>query len=90
MYSYYYAQLIYIRKRYQTINDINLSLSSIALKNELTNKITMTHTIELSYSDIWNASKSTDLNPFNNSELLLIYGYENGSDSDPNNNRERS
>ncbi len=70
-------------------NDVNLSVSGIALKNELTSKITMTHTNELSYSDIWNASKFTDLNPTNNQEVLLVYGYEDGSDNNPNNNRER-
>ena len=70
-------------------NDVNLSLSGIALKNELTSKITVTHTNELSYSDIWNSSKFTDLNPTNNSEVLLVYGYEDGSDNNPNNNIER-
>ena len=71
-------------------NDVNLNLSGIALKNELTSKITMTHTNELSYSDIWNASKFTDLNPTNSQEVLLVYGYEDGSDNNPNNNnRER-
>ncbi|MCI2229608.1 endonuclease [Polaribacter sp. MSW13] len=70
-------------------NDVNLNLTGISLKNELAVKITNTHTNTLSYSNIWEAIKITDLNPSNNTELLLMYGYENGSDMDPDNDRER-
>ena len=82
--TYLYSQTIP-----EYYNDVNRSLSGIALKNELRNKISMTHSNELSYSDVWNASKLTDLNPTNNSEVLLVYGYEDGSDNKPNNDRER-
>lgn len=70
-------------------NDVNLNLTGTALKNELATKIINTHTNNLSYSEIWDASKITDVNPLNSLEVLLIYGYENGSDGDTNNDRER-
>ncbi|TCP25098.1 putative secreted protein (Por secretion system target) [Tenacibaculum skagerrakense] len=56
-------------------NDVNLSLTGTDLKNELATKIINTHTNSLSYSNIWDASKITDVNPSNSSEVLLIYGY---------------
>lgn len=70
-------------------NDVNLTLTGTALKNALATKIINTHTNSLSYSQIWDASKITDVNPSNSAEVLLIYGYENGSDGDTNNDRER-
>ncbi|MDT7831619.1 endonuclease [Flavobacteriaceae bacterium S356] len=70
-------------------NDVNLNLTGVALKNELATKIINTHTNSLSYSNIWDASKITDVNPLNSLEVLLIYGYEDGSDGDTNNDRER-
>lgn len=70
-------------------NDVNLTLTGVALKNELATKIINTHTNSLSYSNIWDASKITDVNPLNSAEVLLIYGYEDGSDGDSGNDRER-
>ena len=69
-------------------NDVNLNLSGLPLKEELAVKIINTHT-NLSYSEIWDASKITDVNPLNSIEVLLIYGYEDGSDGNSNNDRER-
>ncbi len=71
-------------------SDVDLNLTGIALKDALATKIINTHTRFLSYSpDVWNASKITDLNPTNNSQVLLVYGWENGSDADVTNDRER-
>ena len=71
-------------------NDVNLNLTGLDLKIELANKITETHTNFLDYTpDTWNASMNTDVNPVNSTEVLLIYGYENGTDSDVTNDRER-
>lgn len=57
-------------------NSIDFEQNGIALKNALAQHITNTHTQELSYSpDIWNALKITDLNPDNNNQVLLIYGW---------------
>lgn len=71
-------------------NGLDLNLSGIALKNILATRIINTHTNNLSYTPgIWNASMATDVNPANSGEVLLIYGWENGTDGDPNNDRER-
>ena len=71
-------------------NDINLSLTELTLKNILANKITTTHTNNLLYTpDVWEASRLTDVNPSNALEVLLMYGFEDGSDGDITNDRER-
>lgn len=57
-------------------NDVNLNLTGISLKNALATKIISTHTKALDYTPaIWEASKATDVNPNNNAQVLLIYGY---------------
>lgn len=57
-------------------DDVDLNLTGISLKNALSNKIITTHTNNLSYTPgIWNASKETDVNPDNENEVLLMYGY---------------
>lgn len=71
-------------------NDVNLNLTGLTLKDNLATKIATTHTNPLLYTpDIWNASKITDVNPSNALEVLLMYGFENGSDGDVTNDRER-
>ncbi|WP_347174389.1 endonuclease [Polaribacter uvawellassae] len=72
-------------------NDVNLTLTGIQLKNALATKITTTHTRILDYTpDVWTASKVTDEDPSNTNNVLLIYGWENGSDGDTTNDRSRS
>lgn len=70
-------------------NDVNLNLTGISLRDALATKIINTHTNELTYSNIWNSSMITDVNPLNANEVLLVYGWENGSDGDVTNDRER-
>ena len=70
-------------------SDVNLSLTGLTLKEALATKITSTHSQFLFYDQIWDASKVTDVNPNNNQEVLLVYGYENGSDSNVTNDRTR-
>mgnify|MGYP000536595704 CR=1 FL=1 len=70
-------------------NGVNFSLTGNALKTELANKITTTHTNQLSYSNVWNELKITDLDPSNSSNVLLLYGY-NDSDGSVVNDRTRS
>ena len=53
-----------------------MNVTGLTLKEELATKITATHSQFLFYEQIWEASKITDLNPENNQEVLLIYGYE--------------
>ena len=71
-------------------NDVNLQLTGLNLKNALAVKITNTHTKFLVYTpDVWTASKATDVNPDNPNEVLLIYGFENGTDQNLDNDRAR-
>ncbi len=69
-------------------NDVNLTLSGMALKAALSQKIIQTHTNELSYSNVWTALKETDLDPNNSNNVLLLYGY-NDSDGSVINDRTR-
>jgi len=70
-------------------NDVNLNLTGVTLKEELAVKIINTHTRTLFYDQIWNASKATDVNPTNPSQVLLMYGWENGLDGDVTNDKFR-
>lgn len=57
-------------------NNVDLTKTGLALKQELATKIINTHTNFLTYTpDVWEACKATDVNPDNSSEVLLIYGY---------------
>lgn len=89
---FYFLSLfsLYLFSQEAYYNDVNVNLTGIALKNALATKITTTHTNNLSYTpSIWNASMITDVNPTNSMEVLLIYGWENGTDGDVTNDRER-
>ncbi|MDC1261351.1 endonuclease [Polaribacter sp.] len=71
-------------------NDVDLTLTGLALKNALNEKIVNTHINFLQYTpDVWIASKITDANPENPDEVILIYGWEDGSDNDSTNDRSR-
>jgi endonuclease I len=64
-------------------NDVDLTANGLQLRDNLATKIINTHTHYLSYADVWEALKITDLDPADptNSRVLLIYGY---SDTDGN------
>lgn len=68
-------------------NDVNISLTGTALMTELANKVTTTHTMLISYG--WPAIQDADVNPMDNTQVLLIYGWENGTDGNVQNDRER-
>lgn len=68
---------------------VNLTLTGQALKNELANKITVTHTNLLDYSDVWATLQQTDLDPTNSANVLLLYGYDD-LDGDVINDRTRN
>jgi endonuclease I/chitodextrinase len=70
-------------------NDVDLTLTGLTLKNALSEKIINTHTNLLSYSEVWTACKNTDLNLNNSGEVVLVYGWEDGSDSNNTNDRTR-
>jgi len=58
-------------------NDVNLTLSGDALKNELSNKVINTHTTFISYTPgVWDALKQADLDPNDPSKVILVYGYD--------------
>lgn len=56
-------------------NGVDFSLTGVPLKNQLISKITNTHTRDLSYSQVWDALKICDLDPTNNANVLLVYGW---------------
>jgi len=70
-------------------NDVNLTLTGLALKTELSQKITNTHTILLQYTNVWGVLQQTDLDPANSNNVLLIYGYNDG-DGNPITDRTRN
>ena len=75
-------------------NDVDLTLYGTQLKEALATKIIATHTQVLEYTsgrpDVWDATRATDENPNNTNEVILFYGWENGSDQDNTNDRVRS
>jgi len=70
-------------------NGFNWTQTGTNLKSALATKITTTHTNLLSYSQVWSALKIVDLDPSNSSNVLLVYGWENGTDTDVTNDRTR-
>ncbi len=70
-------------------NDVNMNLTGTALKDALAIKIIGSHTSVLTYTpDVWNALKQTDIDPTDNTRVVLIYGW-NDSDADITNDRTR-
>jgi endonuclease I len=56
---------------------IDLDLRGQALLEELSDLITETHTITLSYTPgVWEAIKRTDLDPEDSTVVLLVYGFD--------------
>ncbi|WP_322970092.1 endonuclease [Faecalibacter sp. LW9] len=83
LYSLLFAMMAIVATAQQAYyNGINFNLRGIALKQELAQLITATHTKTLSYSDVWGALKVTDLDPTNSSRVVLIYGYNPSSFGD--------
>lgn len=72
-------------------NSINFNNNGQTLKNQLAQLITTTHVNYLTYTPgVWNALKIVDLDPANANNVLLIYGWENGTDGDVTNDRSRN
>lgn len=69
----------------------NWTLTGSALKNALSTTTIAKHTNLLSYTPgVWEASKITDLDPANSANVILVYGFENGTDAIVTNDRTRS
>ena len=69
-------------------SSVDFSLTGLALKAELTDLITSTHTSPTSYSEVWDVLKTADLDPSNSAVVLLLYGY-NDDDASVINDRTR-
>ncbi|MFQ3182288.1 MAG: endonuclease I/chitodextrinase, partial [Polaribacter sp.] len=73
--------------------DVDKSLFGAALKDALTSKVSTTHTNTLEYTssgpDVWDATRATDENPANTTEVVLFYGWEAGNDQDITNDSYR-
>lgn len=69
-------------------NGVNLTLTGMSLKSELSQKITNTHTTTLMYNDLWAVLQLTDADPNNSNDVFLVYGYNDG-DSNPTTDRTR-
>ncbi|MFL9842912.1 endonuclease [Flavobacterium rhizosphaerae] len=62
---------------YTYYESVDFNLSGEAIKAQLATLVTETHTTELIYTPgVWDALKQTDLDPENNENVLLIYGYD--------------
>ncbi|MGJ8550249.1 endonuclease [Winogradskyella wichelsiae] len=62
-------------------SNVDFTSTGISLKNDLIDVTTDKHINFLSYSDVWEASKITDLDADNSNNIILLYGY---SDTDNN------
>lgn len=70
-------------------NGFNWTLTGTALKNALATLTQNKHTNSLSYSEVWSALQQVDRDPTNLNNVLLLYGWENGSDANLTNDRTR-
>lgn len=66
---------IYIQAQQSYYQNINLNLRGIALKQELADLITSTHRRTLTYAQVWDAIKKTDVDPSNSTRVIQLYGY---------------
>ncbi|MFY0713738.1 endonuclease [Seonamhaeicola sp. NFXS20] len=61
-------------------SNIDFSQTDDALKNQINTLIIATYTNQLPYTsastDAWDIIKTVDLNPSNNQNVLLVYGYD--------------
>lgn len=82
-----YAQSSEVKEYYK---NIDFNTTGTTLKTALGKLITETHVKVLKYSpDTWQALKITDANSNNPDEVVLLYGWEDGSDSDYTNDKFR-
>ncbi|PCJ27205.1 MAG: endonuclease [Flavobacteriales bacterium] len=82
-----FSVVLYAQQPYY--NNVNLTLTGLALKSELSQKIINTHTTQLQYTNVWGVLQQTDLDPSNSNNVLLLYGYNDG-DGNPVTDRTRN
>lgn len=69
-------------------NGVDLNLTGMSLKNELTSKITSSHSNQISYSQVWTVLKQSDLDPTDSEDVILVYGWDD-TDAIEDNDRTR-
>lgn len=74
-FTLFFATLVTFAQPQAYYNGIDFNLNGQLLKNALASKITNTHSDQISYNQVWTALKSTDLNPSNSNQVMLIYGH---------------
>ncbi|WP_179334461.1 endonuclease [Winogradskyella costae] len=79
--SFSFAQLAPPNELESYYSTVDFTATGIALKADLINITTDKHINFLSYSDVWEASSVTDLDPNNSNNVILVYGY---NDTDGN------
>ncbi|MBR9845764.1 MAG: T9SS type A sorting domain-containing protein [Algicola sp.] len=72
----------------QSYYGTEINTTGLALKTELITLTVNNHTNFLTYSEVWEALRETDLDPTNANDVLLIYGY-NDFDGDVTTDRTR-
>ena len=70
-----FSNIVFAQQSYY--NDVDLSLTGMALKNELASKIISTHYNNLSYNEAREALKIIDLVPGQGTNVYLVYGFTN-------------
>ena len=85
-----YAQLTPPADLQSYYSDVDFTQTQLDLFDDLATTTINAHANFLSYSNVWDASKITDLDPNNPNNVFLIYGWENGSDGDITNDLSRS
>ncbi|WP_052503508.1 endonuclease [Lacinutrix sp. Hel_I_90] len=86
--TFSYAQLTPPAELQDYYNDVDFNSTGTILFNDLAVETASKHTNYISYTPgVWNASKITDEDPNNSSNVILIYGYD---DTDGNYVTDRS
>ncbi|MBU2929673.1 endonuclease [Winogradskyella psychrotolerans] len=73
--SFAFAQLAPPTELESYYSNVDFSTTGISLKNDLIDVTEDKHVNYLSYSDVWDASRITDLDPNNSDNVILLYGY---------------
>jgi len=69
-------------------SDVDFSQTGDDLKHQISNLISDTHVVDLIYTpEVWQVLKVSDLDPENNNNVLLVYGY---NDADGQSQTDRS
>ena len=77
LFTFLISLIVFSQQPYYS--NVDLTKSGLALKTELSNKITTTHTNVLTYDHAREALKIIDLVPFSSTHVYLIYGFSNNT-----------